>query len=140
MSYGTNNKGGGYGGRNRGGSFRKGQHVYAKMGANLPIQPVYIQDIKGKEAHISWNNGRSGVVDGDIDIKHLSHGPDDLYKLLSDDPYSREFAYNRVLQLMRRGDADSVDHALQNYILEMEGDPKMLPPKLVEHAKKKGWL
>lgn len=142
MSYGTNNRGGGYGGRNRTGGhnkFKKGQHVWAAMGKDLPLYPVYIQDVKGKTAHVSWSKG-SDVVDADIDVKHLSGEMDELTQLFANDPYAENFARDRVVLLMRRGDAQDADHALQNYIIEMDGDPKMLPPKLVEYAKKKGWM
>jgi len=53
------------------GEVKKGMHLYAKLGHNLPKRSVYIRGVKGSTAHISWSTGRD-VVDAHIHIRHLS--------------------------------------------------------------------
>jgi hypothetical protein len=78
-----------------------GQHVYANMGSTLPEQLVYVQKVDGKNAKISWNNGYNQVVDTDIET-HIFKEPSELHKLLSNDPYSEDFAYQRVFCYFER--------------------------------------
>ena len=50
---------------------KKGQHLWARLGSNLPRKKVYVRSIDGSQAHVSWSIG-SDVVDAHVHVRHLS--------------------------------------------------------------------
>jgi hypothetical protein len=78
--------------------FLKGEHVYADLGYRTDqkrrpvyiIDTVYIIDIKGGTAHISWSTGTQ-VVDGHIDLKYLSRIPSVKEPWRNPDTFAAEY-------------------------------------------------